>query len=123
MSCLQKQNSISHPPLTPTNYCCWIYSRTRVSFFISTNSGFSWFAANVTNHWWSSVAMSADGRKLVALGEVPEEIITSTNFGASWTTQPGAPTLANPNEWGPVASSADGVKLIAAPYNGGLLFT
>lgn len=30
MSYLQKQNSTARPPLTPTNYCCGSYSRTRV---------------------------------------------------------------------------------------------
>jgi hypothetical protein len=42
MSCLQKQNSKSHPPLTPTNYCCLTYSRTRViyvTFASATASG------------------------------------------------------------------------------------
>src|ERR1035437_6492968 len=36
MSCLQKQTSTSNPPLTPTNYCCWTYSRTRVIQIMKT---------------------------------------------------------------------------------------
>lgn len=98
-------------------------SNATESLYISTNSGASWTCASkVTNEWWASVAVSADGRKLVASGEIPEEIITSTNFGATWKQQIGTPVLTGQSEWGPVASSADGTKLAAAVYNGGPVF-
>src|SRR5271170_7488695 len=36
MSCLQKQRLKCHQSTTPTDYCCWTYSRTRV---IKPNKG------------------------------------------------------------------------------------
>ena len=91
-------------------------------FCISTNSGTSWRCVpNVANSWWSSVAISVDGRKLVALGGIPEEIITSTNFGTTWINQARAPVLGSQSGW-VVASSADGTKLIAAQSNGGMIY-
>ena len=92
-------------------------------FFISTNTGVSWSQVrDPTNVWWASIATSADGRNLVALGEVPEEIVTSTNFGATWTPQAAVPTLTGQSEWGPAASSADGIRLVVAPVNGGKIY-
>jgi hypothetical protein len=58
--------------------------------------------------WWSSVASSADGSKLVAVGA---NIYTSTDAGTSWTLR-GAWPFAR-QEWRSVASSADGSRLVA----------
>ena len=53
---------------------------------------------------FSSVASSADGTKLVAVGN---EIWTSTDAGATWTEK------LTGGDWTSVASSADGTKLVA----------
>src|SRR3984957_7674428 len=80
--------------------------------WVSTNSGSTWLSNNVTgNFFFSSLAMSADGNKLVAVvgdNSSPGPIYTSTNSGITLTLTP-APT----NNWMSVASSADGSKLVA----------
>ncbi len=73
------------------------------------------------NHFWWSIASSADGRRFAALiGGVPyaTAIYTSPDSGGLWTSN-GAPSV----EWWSVASSADGMKLVAAAYGNGGLFT
>ena len=75
---------------------------------------------------WTSIASSADGTKLVAVGAyiwdgggnmyVPFPIYTSDDSGLTWM-QTSAPS----NVWASVASSADGTRLAAAvgdPYEG-----
>src|SRR5439155_21388774 len=68
--------------------------------------------------WWSSVASSADGTKLVAAGQsfdfntgepIGGPIYTSPDSGATWTQ-----TSAPDQPWASVASSLDGSKLVAA---------
>src|SRR5262245_21436453 len=59
----------------------------------STNSGATWSATNdLTTRYWSSVARSADGVKLVAgyfdWVHQQGELSTSTNGGATWTRFP-----------------------------------
>jgi DNA-binding beta-propeller fold protein YncE len=85
--------------------------------FISTNSGAAWklTATNIVSslvaHPWIGVASSADGSKLAAVADVANPlgvVITSTNSGASWTTN-AVPYL----DWNAVALSADGAKLVA----------
>ena len=94
--------------------------RTHGSIFISTNSGVSWTQTTAsTNYYWTSVAASADGRKLVAAagyafsgpGYPPLQngIYTSTNSGITWTL-----TSAPSNYWVSVATSADGRQLVAS---------
>lgn len=64
---------------------------------------------------WRSVASSADGSKLVAVGGFPaSEIYTSTDFGANWTERETA------RNWTSVASSSDGNKLVAVVGDGQL---
>jgi DNA-binding beta-propeller fold protein YncE len=84
--------------------------------FISTNSGAAWkvTATNIlfglTAHPWISVASSADGSKLAAVSDATRPLgvlITSTNSGATWTTN-AVPFL----DWNAVALSADGAKLV-----------
>ena len=85
--------------------------------FISTNSGAAWklTATNIVSglvaHPWISVASSADGSKLAAVSDAPSPLglITSTNSGATWTTN-AVPFL----DWNAVALSADGAKLVAS---------
>jgi len=93
------------------------------AFLVSTNSEIDWFQVpTLTNTLWASVAISADGSRLLALAEAPKEIVTSTNFGSSWTTQTKAPTLDYQYYWNWIASSADGTKLVAVTYNGGPIY-
>jgi sugar lactone lactonase YvrE len=87
--------------------------------FISTNSGAAWklAATNIFEgllaHPWIGVASSADGSKLAAVSDVANSpfgvVITSTNSGATWTTN-AVPYLT----WNAVALSADGNKLMAS---------
>ncbi len=85
-----------------------VASRLDNGIYTSTNSGASWTAtANVFSY---SVASSADGTKLVAVGGA---IYTSTNSGMSWTQQTNAPSAG----WEAVASSADGTKLVVTAIN------
>jgi hypothetical protein len=76
--------------------------------YVSTNSGATW-TANTDSWNWTSVAMSADGSKIVAtsIGR-NNPIYVSTNYGATWSA------TAAPNEyWWSVASSADGNRIVA----------
>jgi len=65
---------------------------------------------------WASVTMSADGNKLAA-AVGGGGIYTSSNGGAGWTLQSGAPASAN---WASIDSSSDGSKLVAAVSGGGI---
>jgi hypothetical protein len=60
-----------------------------------------------------SVASSADGTRLVAVGGQSPPIYVSTNSGNSWIKQTNASLIAS---WNAVASSADGHKMFAATY-------
>jgi len=77
--------------------------------------GQPWTPTSAPVQFWSSVASSADGTKLVAVagdGNVHTgPIYLSTNSGASWT-----PASAPITYWTAVASSADGTKLVAGVY-------
>ena len=63
---------------------------------------------------WEGVAMSADGTRIVAVGN--GVVYTSANSGSNWVSQ----NVPNYEWWG-VASSADGTKLAAVA--GGAIFT
>ncbi len=60
-------------------------------------------------HYWTSLASSADGTKLVATKTNNQGgfLYTSTDSGVSWTKN----TSLNPTLWAGVSSSADGTKL------------
>jgi hypothetical protein len=66
---------------------------------------------------WSSVASSADGRKLVAI-VYGGQIYTSTNSGITWNLSTSSPN----KNWQSITSSADGSKLAAVVY-GGQIYT
>jgi hypothetical protein len=71
--------------------------------------------------WWTSIASSSDGSKLVASAVVDgagDYVYTSTDAGASWVTR----TSAGLRGWSGVASSADGTKLVATTL-GDYIFT
>jgi hypothetical protein len=77
--------------------------------YTSLDSGATWTQTSAPSNFWSSVASSADGSKLVAVvNQSPYLIYVSTNSGATWT-QAGAPG----ESWAAVASSADGSNLVA----------
>jgi len=88
-------------------------------FFTAINPVFAqtWTQTSApTNYGWTSVASSADGTKLVAVGYF--SIYTSTNSGVTWISN--APSA----DWISVASSADGNKLVAAAgYYNGFIYT
>ena len=69
--------------------------------------GESW-TARESNRYWTSVASSADGTRLVAVVAFPGHIYTSTDSGVSWTERDPI------RNWSAVASSADGTRLVAA---------
>jgi hypothetical protein len=85
-------------------------------FYVSTNAGANWTNPNGPTNCFD-IACSADGTKVVAVGEYtsPGNIYTSTNSGFTWT-QTSAPSAG----WVSVASSADGTKLVAEVVNGGI---
>lgn len=81
--------------------------------FISTNAGTTWSTNLVPNGGLSSVVVSTDGRKVVALdGNL---IFSSTNAGTTWTTS-SIPNVTLKS----LASSADGSKLAAVAGGGGI---
>lgn len=77
----------------------------------STNSGATWTpsAAPLTLNQCTSLALSADGSRLVA-AEASSYIYTSQDFGATWGASSPSPAT-----WYAVTSSADGARLAAGP--------
>jgi hypothetical protein len=75
----------------------------------------TWASNNVPDTIiWDGDASSADGSRLVAVGQGGDVIYTSTNSGATWISN------SVPNEiWYGVASSADGNKLAAIEESSG----
>ena len=64
---------------------------------------------------WGSVAISADGTKLIAAEYYAGHIYTSTDSGITWTER----ASAGVRNWHKVSSSADGTKLLATVGNYG----
>jgi hypothetical protein len=79
-------------------------------FFCSAKCDFAsaqtWTRTSAPTNAWTAVAASADGTRLVAVGN--RFIYTSANYGLTWISN-SAPTVS----WLSVASSADGAKLAA----------
>ena len=67
---------------------------------------------------WRSITSSSDGTKLAAV-VLGGYIYTSTNSGASWTTNTNSSGSRN---WYSITSSSDGTKLAAVDYDG-LIYT
>ena len=82
---------------------------------VTIAAGASWTSSEIISYW-SAVASSADGRKLVAAAN-NDQIYTSTDSGVSWTAQ-----NSGSRSWKAVASSSDGSKLVAV-VNGGQIYT
>lgn len=81
--------------------------------YSSTNSGSTWTQSGAANNYWSSLAVSADGTKLVAATALGKGVYVSTNSGATWT-QNAAPN----RNWFQIVSSADGSKLAGVDLSG-----
>lgn len=86
--------------------------------YISTNSEMTWAQTSAPATNWITLVSSADGSRLVAVAGgshnlqnpvVTGPIYTSTNGGATWTSN-NVPV----HNWIYVATSADGCKLVAA---------
>ena len=100
----KKSRRLYTPPTTgPSTY-------TGDYIYTSGDSGATWTQRDVKQAWWSSVASSADGSKLVA-AVMGGRIYVSGDSGVSWT--PAGSTQG----WSSVASSADGTKLVAVANN------
>jgi photosystem II stability/assembly factor-like uncharacterized protein len=76
----------------------------------------TWIGTSSPTNGWSSVACSADGKKLFAcagggstFAGNPSLIYASADGGLTWT-----PSYSPSNYWAAIASSADGTKLVAA---------
>jgi Carboxypeptidase regulatory-like domain len=91
--------------------------------FVSTNFGVTWRTNSAPPNWWSAVACSADGTKMVAsaLGTDDDPssagIYTSTDSGATWQQRTSYPIVGTEGLYssaGTLASSADGTKLVLA---------
>jgi hypothetical protein len=90
-----------------------------VPLCISTNSGATWEQSSAPDLFWSSVACSADGTKLMATALDAYStggIFISTNSGATWTKTSAPDDVL----WASIACSVDGTKLVAITYNGGV---
>ena len=91
------------------------------AIYLSSNAGATWKLSGApTNLGWVSIAISANGTKMVAVGtreikgtDILNLIYSSTDAGATWTQCP----VAN-GPWTQVASSADGTKLAIVASSG-----
>ncbi len=99
--------------------------------FTSQDSGTTWtpyYALEYAQETWTSAASSADGTKLIVVGE-GGDVCNSSDSGATWNES--APQIGSGwnvyGFWKAVASSADGTKLVAlesdAVEGGGYIHT
>lgn len=79
--------------------------------YTSSDSGVTW-TQQTNSPFAIFLAASADGTKLVAADTT--HLYTSSDSGATWTQHATAPGM---YEWGPVASSSDGTRLVAVLQN------
>src|ERR1041385_8968917 len=71
----------------------------------------TWTRTSALRTFWSSVAISADGNRILAAGD-GNAVFTSADFGTNWTF------IHLPmGEWRGAASSADGTRLMVAGLN------
>ena len=85
--------------------------------YTSSNGGVDWIARDQDREW-VSVAVSADGLKMVAT-VINGNIYTSTDAGATWKPHLTiGETTATGRVWRAVASSSDGNKLVAVASSG-----
>ena len=97
----------------------WVYDGNGHGHFVSDgaidrspDSGATWIRTTAPTNYWTSVASSADGTKLVAGSANPVlgdgRIYSSSDSGATWTA-----TEMPRGYWTAVASSADGYRVAA----------
>lgn len=101
--------------LTPTGthlYCAYDNSFMG-SVILSTNAGISWIG-NHMNGYFRSVACSAEGNRVVAVG-------TNTSINLSSDSMAFTTEQETRRRWAAVASSADGARLVAADFGPALL--
>ena len=84
--------------------------------YISTDSGTNWSRAALPVALWEGVACSANGAALYATASrttngSPEGIYASADGGATWSPA-GAPPPTTNGDWGPLACSADGMRVM-----------
>jgi photosystem II stability/assembly factor-like uncharacterized protein len=82
--------------------------------YTSTNIAAAWTLTQAPIDFWTAVACSADGNKIVAVSN-HGRIVTSTNFGLNWATNNNF--TSSVSQWYSIASSADGTHLVAAINN------
>ena len=103
--------------------------RLTLALAVALNGGFvaltvaaqTWVPSDAPSNYWSGVATSSDGLKMVAcsLYEGVDNttnlgaIYLSTNGGTNWSLATSAPS----NNWNGVASSTNGTKLAAVYYS------
>jgi photosystem II stability/assembly factor-like uncharacterized protein len=96
-----------------------VYSRV----LHSNDSGRTWIRSGLEDPpFWSSVASSADGSRLVVVGQ-DGSVYTSEDYGVSWRSNLAAGL--NVEQWQTVASSADGKRFVAgsAANSSGAIWT
>ena len=84
-------------------------------FTLPGTAGETWTARASGTRNWRSIASSANGMKLAAVGP-NDQIYTSTDAGVTWTARE------SNRSWFSIASSADGTMLAAVVY-GGQIYT
>ncbi len=93
------------------------FTNTGGAIFTSSDGGATWAQTPAVDGFWTCIAGSADGNRLVA-GANGANLYSSANFGASWT-----PLNTTNVAWGCLISSADGSKLAGgANVSGGVLY-
>jgi hypothetical protein len=90
---------------------CAVPSGGTSRIYVSTNSGVDWAPRGPTNLYWTSVASSADGTRLVA-GVSNGQLYTSADSGLTWVPRESS------RNWAGVASSHDGSRLVAVAGSG-----
>src|ERR1700679_1640707 len=89
-------------------------------FVALSASAQTWVPSDAPTNYWSGVATSSDGLKMVACSLYEGlgtsnlgAIYTSSNGGTNWSLATSAPS----NNWNGVASSTNGTKLAAVYYS------
>jgi hypothetical protein len=80
--------------------------------FISSDSGATWTGTDLPALTWTSVAVSADGSRLVAAPAGGLTVFSSTNSGSTWV-----PNTFPSSYLSSVAASADGTRLLAVVFD------
>lgn len=122
---LPESSSLSREAVSSADGSKLVIGSTSHLIYVSTNSGVTWQqATNAPNFSWISMAMSADGSKLMGLVQLPPPngqtniVFTSTNLGQTWATN-----FPPPISWTSVAMSADGGKCFLGTFSSNCIST